>query len=95
MAAYIIVEVDITDAAGYRAYSMLAVPSIQHFGGKILAASDTIETLEGDWHPKRVVILEFESIEQAKRWYHSEEYTPLKEMRFKATNSRGGLVPGL
>ncbi|MEO7019688.1 MAG: DUF1330 domain-containing protein [Ktedonobacteraceae bacterium] len=95
MAAYMIAEIDITDPQGYQAYGMLAIPTIQKFGGKVLVAGETIENLEGDWHPKRLVIIEFESMEQAKRWYNSEEYTPLKNMRFKATNSRGGLAQGI
>lgn len=95
MAAYMIAEIEITDPEGYQAYAKLAIPSIQRFGGKILVAGETIENLEGDWQPKRLVIIEFASMEEAKRWYHSEEYTPLKHMRFKATNSRGGLVQGI
>lgn len=95
MAAYVIVELDVTDPAGYQAYGKLAVPNIQEYGGKILVANDNVETLEGDWHPKRLVIVEFESMEQAKRWYHSAEYTPLKNMRLQATKSRGGLVQGI
>src|SRR5262249_1588517 len=50
--------------------------------------------LEGQWHPKRLVVLEFPSVEQAKRWYDSEEYRPLKAMRFKASKSNLVLVEG-
>lgn len=95
MAAYFIVELDVTDPKGYQEYSQLALPTILQFGGKVLVAGETIENLEGDWQPKRVVILEFASMEQAKKWYHSEEYTPLKARRFKAATSRGGLVQGV
>ena len=95
MAAYIIVELDVTDPTGYQEYSKLALPTIQHFGGKVLVAGETIENLEGDWQPKRLVILEFASMEQARNWYQSEEYTPLKNMRFKTATSRGGLVQGV
>ncbi len=95
MAAYFIVELDVTDPKGYREYSKLAGPIIQKFGGKVLVAGETIENAEGDWQPKRLVILEFASMEQARNWYNSEEYTPLKSMRFKAAASRGGLVQGI
>ena len=94
MTAYMIVEENVTDPEGFRKYLKLVVPTIQHFGGKILAAGGTLETLEGDWHPNRLVILEFESVEQAKRWYHSQEYAPLKEIRLKTTNSQAVLVQG-
>ena len=43
----------------------------------------------------RLVILEFESVEQAKRWYHSDEYAPLKDIRLKATISQAVLVQGI
>lgn len=95
MAAYVYVELEVTDPAGYREYSKLAIPTIEQFGGKVLVAGENIEGLEGGWHPKRIVILEFENMEQAKRWYNSSEYEPLKHMRFKATHSRGGLVQGI
>ena len=80
MTTYIIVEENATDPEGYQKYRKGGVETtIQHFGGKILAAGVTIEILEGDWHPSRLVILEFESVEQAKRWYHSDEYAPVAE----------------
>jgi uncharacterized protein (DUF1330 family) len=96
MPAYFIVEEDVTDPEGYQKYRKGGVAAtIQHFGGKILAAGETIENLEGDWHPNRLVILEFESVEQAKRWYYSDEYAPLKDIRLKATNSQAVLVQGI
>lgn len=95
MAAYVYVELEVTDPAGYSEYSKLAIPTIVQFGGKVLVAGENIEGLEGDWHPKRIVVLEFENMEQAKRWYNSSEYEPLKHMRFKAAHSRGGLVQGI
>jgi uncharacterized protein (DUF1330 family) len=63
-------------------------------GEKSDASGGTVEPLEGDWHPSRLVILAFESVEQAKRWYHSQEYAPLKEIRLKTTNSQAVLVQG-
>src|SRR5215472_13777214 len=96
MTTYIIVEENVTDPEGYQKYRKGGVETtIQHFGGKILAAGVTIEILEGDWHPSRLVILEFESVEQAKRWYHSDEYAPLKDIRLKATISQAVLVQGI
>jgi uncharacterized protein (DUF1330 family) len=95
MSAYMIVEEHVTDPEGFQNYRQGGVAStIEHFGGKILAAGGTVETLEGDWHPSRLVILAFESVEQAKRWYHSQEYAPLKEIRLKTTNSQAVLVQG-
>src|SRR5262249_58010085 len=63
-------------------------------GGRFIVRGGKFETLEGQWHPKRLVVLEFPSVEQAKRWYDSEEYRPLKAMRFKASKSNLVLVEG-
>ena len=96
MTAYMIVEENVTDPEGFQKYRQGGVATtIQHFGGKILAAGGTSETLEGNWHPTRLVILEFESVEQAKCWYNSQEYAPLKDIRLKATNSQAVLVQGI
>ena len=53
-----------------------------------------METLEGDWQPKRLIVLEFPSVVNAKQFYDSEEYGPLKALRIKATNSKMVLVEG-
>ena len=53
------------------------------------------ETLEGDWHPERVVVLEFPSLEQARKFYDSPEYGPLKALRLRAAKSKLLLVEGL
>jgi uncharacterized protein (DUF1330 family) len=96
MTAYILVEENVIDPEGFQKYRKSGVSTtIEHFGGKILASGGTIETLEGDWHPNRLVILEFESVEQAKRWYNSDEYAPLKNIRLTTTNSQAVLVQGI
>ena len=50
--------------------------------------------MEGVWHPNRLAMLEFESVEQARRWYASDEYAPLKDIRLKTANTRLFLVEG-
>jgi uncharacterized protein (DUF1330 family) len=74
MAAYVIVDLEVTDSEGFREYQKRAGSTIEHYGGKYLVRGGNHETLEGDWHLHRLVILEFPGVEQAKRWYHSEEY---------------------
>ena len=95
MAAYIIAEENVTDPEGFREYLKRVVPTIQHFGGKILAAGGISETLEGDWHPSRLVILEFASVDQARGWYTSEEFAPLKAIRLKTATTQGVLIQGI
>ena len=95
MAAYIIAEQEIIDPEGFREYQRLVVPTIRQFGGKILAAGEPVESMEGDWHPERVLILEFESVEHLKRWYYSDEYTAIKDIRLKTAHTQGVVVQGI
>jgi len=54
-----------------------------------------MQTLEGDWKPKRIVVTEFPSIEQARGWYDSEEYRPLKALRLRTARGSIVLVEGV
>jgi uncharacterized protein (DUF1330 family) len=95
MAAYFIVDVEVTDPAGFDEYRQLVPATIQQYGGRYVVRGGAVETLEGDWQPKRVVVLEFPSLEQAKRWYNSEEYHDPKALRFKTAKSKLILVEGV
>jgi uncharacterized protein (DUF1330 family) len=78
---YVYAEVNITDPEQYEKYRELAPASIASFGGKYLIRRGDPETLEGDRHPKLVVVLEFESRERAKEWYNSTRYQHAKSVR--------------
>ncbi len=93
MAAYLIVAVyDVTDPAGFEEYLNLAGPTLASYGGKSIAYSESVEVMEGDWAPQGFMVAEFESLEQAKRWYNSPEYQAELPMRKNSTNS--GLIMG-
>ena len=94
MAAYFIADVDITDAEEYRRYAQQAGPIIRQYGGKTLVMDNQPETTEGNWHPKRIVMIEFPTVEQARAWYDSPEYTAISDMRFRSANSNVILVKG-
>ena len=81
MAAYALVNVDITDSAGFAEYRKLVPASIAEFGGRFLTRGGATEVLEGEWIPKRLVILEFPSVPTLKAWYDSPEYQRLLELR--------------
>ena len=66
MAAYIVVDICVLDPAGYEEYKKLAPSSIRQYGGKYLIRGGTVQTLEGEWPLKRLVVLEFESAERAR-----------------------------
>ncbi|HEX8599931.1 MAG TPA: DUF1330 domain-containing protein [Chloroflexia bacterium] len=95
MAAYVIVEVDVTEPEGYEEYKAPAAATVIASGGRYLVRGGTTEVLEGDWQPRRIVVLQFDSMEQAKAWYNSEDYDPLKAVRQRTTNSRMILVEGV
>ncbi len=95
MTAYVIFDVDVKDASAYQEYAALAPAIIAAYGGKYLARAGRTETLEGDWTPKRLVILQFESIERARTWLDSPEYRPVKRMRHEAAVSRAVVIEGV
>jgi uncharacterized protein (DUF1330 family) len=94
MSAYVIVDVEVTDPVGYAEYKPLAAAAVQLYGGKYLARGGPNETLEGDWQSQRLVILEFESMAQAKAWLNSPEYAPARALRHKYARSRMIVVEG-
>ena len=94
MAAYVIVEVDVTDSALFQEYAKGVPATIAAHGGKYIVRGGAVETKEGGWAPKRVVVLEFPSMAQARKWYDSPEYKPLLAMRLKAANAKLIFVEG-
>jgi uncharacterized protein (DUF1330 family) len=94
MAAYVIGEIEVMDAAAYQEYGKRVLATIEKFGGRFVVRGGKAEALEGA-APKRVVVLEFPSLEQAQSWYHSADYAPLIKMRQKASRGRLVVVEGV
>jgi uncharacterized protein (DUF1330 family) len=95
MAAYIVVEVEVRDRERYEAYKRMVPPSLAAYGGRFLVRGGEVETLEGEWSPGRLVIVEFPSAERAKAWWDSEEYAEAKALRQATAQSRMILVAGV
>ena len=95
MATYLIVNVDVTDPVRYADYIKQAPASIAHYGGKYLARGGRAETLEGEWTPKRFVVLEFPTYERAKEWWGCEEYRRPKALRQSASVTNMIITEGL
>lgn len=85
---------DIHDPDKMNEYSAKAIPTLFGSGAKILAATQTAQVVEGDWHGTQTVLLEFESEEAAKGWYESEAYSEAKPLRLEAANCNAVIVPG-
>jgi uncharacterized protein (DUF1330 family) len=95
MPAYIIVDIDIHDPAIYDEYKKAAPSSIELYGGKYLARGGACELLEGNWLPKRLVILQFESMARAKQLLESKEYSEARGMRHRSANTKMVLIEGI
>ena len=95
MAAYVIVDIDIVDPVGFEEYKKRVVPIVEKYGGKYIAVSDRVETLEGDWRPKRIVVLKFESLGRAKEWFNCEEYREPCKIRKRTAKTKMILVEGV
>jgi len=95
LAAYVVVEVNVTDPQLYAEYAKGVTATITAYGGKYLVRGGALETKEGGWAPKRVVVLEFPTMDQARKWYHSPEYKPLLDVRLKAADAKLILVEGV
>ena len=95
MSAYIIVDLTVTDLPTMEEYRKLVPATLAKYGGRFLVRGGAHQTVEGDWKPNRVVVLEFPSMEQAKRWYDSEEYREPKAMRLRAGRANMIMVEGV
>jgi uncharacterized protein (DUF1330 family) len=81
MPAYVIVETDIHDPEAYARYQAASPGAVAAGGGRFLVRGGEHVVLEGDWDPKRLVMLEFEDLEAAKRFYDSPEYRDARRLR--------------
>ncbi len=95
MKAYVIVDIEIFDQAKYDQYRQTVGSSIQQYGGKYVVRGGRIESVEGEWRPQRLAMLEFESFERAKAWYDSPEYAPAKKLRHEASRAKILIVEGV
>ena len=86
MPAYVIAHIDVKDPVRYEAYKKMSPVSIAKFGGRFLVRGAQAEVLEGSWQPKRLVLLEFPSVEVARAWWSSDDYADAKALR-QATSS--------
>jgi uncharacterized protein (DUF1330 family) len=95
MPAYVVVETDITDPERYESYRTAAAAAVAAAGGDYLARGGELAVLEGDWQPPRLVLLQFEDLEAARRWYASDAYRQARELREGAARIRMVAVQGV
>ena len=95
MPAYVIFDEKVHDPSRLEEYKSLAGPSIARMGGRFLARGGTTVSLEGDWNPQRMVVIEFESVEQARAWYDSPDYQAAKRARQGAMLMKALVIEGV
>lgn len=96
MAAYILIDrLSVTDREKFDAYREPAKAAVRCFSGRYVLPHGThIEALEGNWKPNRIVLIEFDDAQQAKRWWDSPEYAEAKAIHQEVTISNIILVDG-
>jgi uncharacterized protein (DUF1330 family) len=95
MPAYVIADINVHNADEYESYKKISSEAAAAYGGKFVVRGGKSEVLEGTWEPRRTVVLEFSSVEQAKAWWNSEEYAPGKAIRQRTATSNIIVVEGL
>jgi uncharacterized protein (DUF1330 family) len=95
MAAYVLVQVNVTNPAKYDEYKKLAAAAVEKHGGKYIVRGGGAEDLEGERPYSRLVVLEFKGVDQAKAWYRSPEYQAAKKARTGAGDGVFTVVAGV
>ena len=95
MAAYVITDVEITDASLYGQFLEKVTATVEGHGGKFVVRGGALDVISGDWMPKRIALLEFGSVEQTHAWLSSPDYTALDDIRTKSSSINMVVVEGL
>jgi len=96
MAAYFIVDQrEITDPETMKTYAAGVGETVKNAGGKMIVRGGDFEVVEGDWQPRRIVVLEFPDMAALKSWYDGPDYAELKKMRLASSRSNGVFVNGI
>ncbi len=95
MPPYVIADVEIKDAAGMEPYRDAVEATVKKYGGRFVVRGGKHEVLEGQWRPVRLVLLEFPSLDAAKKWYDSADYGKIKPIRLQHSVGHLVLVEGL
>lgn len=95
MAAYLVVDIDVTNPAQFEEYKKLAPAAIARYGGRYFIRGGASEAIEGNWKPQRLTVVEFESMDKAKAFYHSPEYQQAIKARLGAATMNMLLVQGI
>ncbi len=95
MSAYLIAEIEVTDPETYEEYRGQVAPTVEQYGGRFLVRGGAVHGLEGEWNPKRLVVIEFSDMDDLRKWYRSDEYERLKRIRQSSSTGKVLAVDGV
>ena len=95
MAGYVIINNEVTDEAKYAEFREQVATTIEAHGGRYLVRGGATEVMDGDWSPDRIVVVEFDSVDQARAWLTSSEYAEARKIRMKAASASVIIVEGV
>ncbi len=95
MTAYLLGRVKITDPDRYKDYMKKTPEAIEKYGGKFIVRGGDVMTLEGEGETRRMVLIEFPSVEKAKEFYYSPEYQEAKKLREGAATGQFLVLAGV
>lgn len=96
MSAYCLFDnLQIDDVSKMKEYESRVGAVVEQYGGRYVVLGGKVDCMEGTWDPSFLVMIEFPSLEQAHRWYGSEEYRELKALRKSAGRFNGVFMEGL
>jgi uncharacterized protein (DUF1330 family) len=94
MPVYLIIEITVIDPEVYAEYVDQVPAVVERYGGRYLVRGGGVTPLSGDWHPERIIVVEFDGIEQIQDFLNSPEYQALVPLRQQSTTSRSVIVEG-
>lgn len=92
---YFIFTEIIRDQTRYGSYLEKALPTVLRSGGRPIVADDNPDVIEGQWHGPRTVVLEFDTVEAARKWYGSSQYQSLIGERHASAETNAAIVTGI
>ena len=95
MSAFVIFDVDIRDPERYQDFIRGVKPAIESAGARYLARGGPHKVHEGDWSPRRIVLIEFPSVQAWGSFYNGPVYQGLKAVRDECSSARLVCVEGL
>ena len=92
MSVHVIIDIKVLQKDIYEEYLRQVPPIVQKFGGRYIGRGGKITTLAGDWHPERVILLEFDNAEQVHNWLTSGDYAEIAPLRERSTISNAIMI---